>query len=109
MQLAAGTNELDLSVGMQLRREEDGPWLLSGQSTVLCRCARFRLNQRRGLTTGSAAAASGAESEIIKKLMQKREQGINANENDPSLPSHNVPVHRHFNPGCRTGARHSHQ
>ena len=32
VKLASGTNELELSVGAQLRREENGPWRLSGQS-----------------------------------------------------------------------------
>ena len=30
VKLADGTNELELTVGMQLRREEDGPWSLAG-------------------------------------------------------------------------------
>ena len=48
VKLAAGTNELELSVGMQLRREEDGPWLLAGQSRSYAATASFNLNQRRG-------------------------------------------------------------
>ena len=47
VKLASGTNELELSVGAQLRREEDGPWLLASQSSVLCGHARFNLNERR--------------------------------------------------------------
>ena len=46
VKLASGTNELELSVGAQLRREEDGPWLLASQSSVLCGHARFNLDQR---------------------------------------------------------------
>jgi hypothetical protein len=74
VKLASGTNELELSVGAQLRREEGGPWLLSSQSTS------YAATPASTSATGSAAAATGsdttstsAESEIIKRLMQKRE------------------------------------
>jgi hypothetical protein len=73
VQLAAGTNELALRVGMQLRREEDGPWRLSGQSdsyTALPTSA----SSNAAASTGPDASAGGAESDIIKKLRLKREQ-----------------------------------
>jgi hypothetical protein len=48
VKLASGTNQLDLSVGAQLRREEDGPWT-AGQPirTTYADYARFNLNERR--------------------------------------------------------------
>jgi hypothetical protein len=70
VKLASGTNELELRVGAQLRREEDGPWLLAGQS------ASYAPTQGSTSTTitGSGAASGGADSDIIKRLMQKREK-----------------------------------
>ena len=47
VKLASGTNELELSVGAQLRREEDGPWLLAGQSRSYAATPSFNLDQRR--------------------------------------------------------------
>jgi len=67
--LAAGTNQLELRVGMQLRREEDGPWSLSGQAASY---AAAPASTSTATNTGADAAASGAESDIIKKLMQRR-------------------------------------
>ena len=76
MKLAAGTNELELSVGTQLRREEDGPWLLAGQSGSYAATPTSTSTNAAAATTttGSDAASGGAESDIIKKLMQKREK-----------------------------------
>jgi len=71
--LAAGTNRLELKVGMQLRREEDGPWALGEQPATYASAPGSTSTSTSALaTTGSDAAASGAESDIIKKLMQRR-------------------------------------
>ena len=75
VKLAAGTNELDLSVGAQLRREEDGPWLLSSQSmSYAATAASTSTNGATATATGSDTASGSAESDIIKRLMQKREK-----------------------------------
>jgi len=73
VQLATGTNAVDLRVGMQLRREEDGPWLPSSQAGSYA--AKSASTSTNTLTSASPDAASGdAESDIIKKLKQKRAQ-----------------------------------
>jgi hypothetical protein len=73
VKLASGTNELELSVGAQLRREEDGPWLLAGQSRSYAAAPASPATTTTA-TTGSDAAASGADSDVLKRLMQKREK-----------------------------------
>jgi hypothetical protein len=76
VRLASGTNEINLSVGSQLRREEDGPWRLSSQ--VVSYSATPALTATNGApstnATGSDIAPGGAESDILKRLMQKREK-----------------------------------
>jgi len=76
VKLAAGTNELELGVGMQLRREENGPWLLGGQSAFdVARPPSPSTNAVAAVpATGPDSASSATESDIIKKLMQRREQ-----------------------------------
>jgi len=76
VKLASGTNELELSVGAQLRREENGPWLLTSQSTSYAATPASTSTNAVAATTatGSDAASGGAESDIIKKLMQRREK-----------------------------------
>jgi hypothetical protein len=73
--LSTGTNELKLRVGMQLRREENGPWLLASRSgSYTAVPASPATNAAAASAPGSDPASSAAESEIIKKLMQRRAQ-----------------------------------
>ena len=74
VKLAAGTNELNLNVGAQLRREEDGPWLLAGQFTSYAATPASTSTNGTATTTGSDTASGGTESDILKRLMQKREK-----------------------------------
>ncbi len=68
VKLASATNQVELRVGRQLRREEDGPWLLAAQT------APYAASGSGTSGTGSAAATSGAESDIVKRMMQRREK-----------------------------------
>jgi hypothetical protein len=76
VKLTSGTNELELRVGAQLRREEDGPWLLAGKSSSYVSAPGSTSTGAAAATTttGSGAASGGAESDIIRKLMQRREK-----------------------------------
>ena len=76
VKLASGTNELELSVGAQLRREEDGPWLLGGQSKPYAAATLSTSTNAAATTTttGSDTASGGTESDILKRLMQNREK-----------------------------------
>jgi hypothetical protein len=72
VKLALQTNELELRVGMQMRREEDGPWL----KPSLPETVSANVNTATGSATNSApdSPSNGADNEILKKLMQRREQ-----------------------------------
>ena len=76
--LASGTNELKLGVGMQLRREESGPWHLAGQTASYSAPSTSASSSTSTATTaGSASPSSGsgeADSDVIKRLMQRRQQ-----------------------------------
>jgi hypothetical protein len=75
VKLTSGTNELELSVGAQLSREENGPWLPTGQSTSYAATpTSTTTNAAATSSTGSDSASGSAESDIIKRLMQKREK-----------------------------------
>jgi hypothetical protein len=75
VKLAAGTNEMELTVGMQLRREEDGPWsLVGGPGSYIATPTSTSTSTSAVASAGSDTAASAAESDIIKKLMQRREK-----------------------------------
>ncbi len=77
VKLAAGTNTIELRIGMQLRREDGGDWLLATQSETYAASAPS--NTTAGATPETAAAQTGASSggdlsEIEKRMMQRREQ-----------------------------------
>ena len=116
VKLAAGTNELELRVGMQLRREEDGPWLLAGQSGSYAATPASTSTNTAAAATATATDHHGLGCRLWRRGERHNQEtdattrtGINANENDQSLPSDSLPVHRHPNPGRGTDARRSHQ
>lgn len=73
--LVSGTNELKLNVGEQLRREENGPWLLTSQSaSYAAALPATGTNVTATSATSSMDSASGSASDILKRMMQRREQ-----------------------------------
>lgn len=62
---------VDLRIGQQMRREEEGEWSVSGHSAVETSTDAETSN------TESAPAASGDEDEVLKRLMKKREEELN--------------------------------
>jgi hypothetical protein len=75
VKLATSTNQFELSVGSALRREEDGPWQPASQfSSYVPPAASTSTNSAASTSSGSDAAPAGTESDVIKRLMQKREK-----------------------------------
>ena len=64
--VAAGTNQLGLKVGTQMRRGEDGRWERAASP------AAYTANSSPSSSTESPSNA--ADSDIIKKMMQRREK-----------------------------------
>ena len=99
VKLASPTNEFELRVNMQMRREDGGEWKLAASAesyaspspavvtpSVSTASASTSTNAESGTAADSgesatsaapSAAASGGESDILKKLMQRREQEMN--------------------------------
>lgn len=80
--LEAGTNRTELRIGMQFRREEAGEWRLSERTETFASSgsgsssASSRGADSSPTAGGDAAAASGGgdADEVLKRLLQKREQ-----------------------------------
>jgi hypothetical protein len=68
VRITAGTNSLELHVGMQLRREEGGDWKLSGGSSVPASVGAGRLS--------SASSGDDGDDAVVKRLMKQREQEL---------------------------------
>jgi hypothetical protein len=68
IQLAAANNQtIDLQVGMQMKRQDEGPWSLVAHAEPYA-------SSSEPAAASAAGAASTAESDVMKRLMQKREQ-----------------------------------
>ena len=70
VKLISGTNQVELRVGMQMRREDEGAWepvalpdLYAGLSGT-------------GANASTSAPAADENNEVLKRLMQKREQEL---------------------------------
>jgi hypothetical protein len=74
VKLSRETNQVELRVGMQMRRDDDGSWFRSSSSPAY--------NERSfepapSSTTGSASpsdAGPSADSDVIKRMMERREK-----------------------------------
>ncbi|HTL17720.1 MAG TPA: hypothetical protein VL793_10815 [Patescibacteria group bacterium] len=67
VKLARGTNVVDLSVGTQMRRRDDGTWEKSAKVESYASAAS-------NSTTTTQSAPTGAESDVLKKMMMRREK-----------------------------------
>lgn len=66
VKLMQNTNVIELSVGSQLRRREDGSWERSASSES------YVASSASG--SSKESSSSGAESDVIKRMMQRREK-----------------------------------
>jgi hypothetical protein len=72
VKLEAGTNTIELLVGMQMRREEEGSWEVVQRSAPA-----VASSGTSGSSSASGASdAPGDESDIVKRLMRQREQEL---------------------------------
>ena len=68
IKLASGTNQVELHVGMQLRREEGSGWVASTQSEA------FTSDSSTPAAAHSDSPASGADSDVLERLRKRRDQ-----------------------------------
>jgi len=71
VKLQTNGHEIELNVGMQMKKQDEGEWQLSGRAESFATSSPA--------TTASEkpdSASGGEESDVLKKLMQKREQEL---------------------------------
>jgi hypothetical protein len=74
VQLVSGTNSIHLRVGMQMRRENNGPWLASERGAT--RPDRDPSPRPETPAATSAANTAAGDSEVLRRLMQQREKEL---------------------------------
>jgi len=71
VKLQTNGHEIELNVGMQMKKQDEGEWQLSG------RAESFGTSSPATTATEKTdGAPGGEESDVLKKLMQKREQEL---------------------------------
>ena len=65
--------EFELEVGQQMKRQDEGEWKVSSESFVGQTSSTS--NSPSGSSTGSSSSFGGSESDILKRLREKREKG----------------------------------
>ena len=75
------SNTLELPLGMQLKRQEEGPWLLVAETGSWAPAsdaspAKDRSAGDRPGGSGGGSCSGGGSDEVLKRLMQKREQEL---------------------------------
>ena len=68
VKLAAGTNQVELRVGMQMRREEDGQWQPGSRPET------YAASSNSSAAAHSDPASTTEENEVLKRLRLKKEQ-----------------------------------
>jgi hypothetical protein len=71
VKLESNGRQIELSVGLQMKKQDEGEWQLAG------RAEPFGTSSPATATAEKAdSTSSGEESDVLKKLMQKREQEL---------------------------------
>ena len=75
VKIANETNQFELKVGQQLRREDDAEWqIASARDAVVTNAANSGSETEN---PSSPSGASGSEDEALKRLMEKRAKELN--------------------------------
>jgi hypothetical protein len=81
IKLEADGQVVELPVGMQMKRPDQGEWQVAARAELVANTSRTIASSENGASAekteaGSDASAGGGESDVLKRLMQKREQEI---------------------------------
>jgi hypothetical protein len=76
VKLAAGTNQVELHVGMKLRRQSEGEWEVAPQSEAFADApvSSGKISTPDTSSNTAQAAAAGADNDVLERLRKKREQ-----------------------------------
>ncbi|MGO9203909.1 MAG: hypothetical protein ACLQM8_25595 [Limisphaerales bacterium] len=74
MKFAAATNEFEMQMGQQMRREEAGPWQLAAAPSSYSASSYSSSGSSSEISGTASAAPSGEETDTVKKMMQRRAQ-----------------------------------
>jgi hypothetical protein len=71
VKLDANGQQVELSVGMQMKKQDEGEWRAAGRAESFSAAAPATASNEK-----AESSAGGEESDVLKKLLQKREQEL---------------------------------
>ena len=71
--LAQGTNHVHLRLGMQMRQDQDGSWYPT-EAPIVYSVSSFEPASAASSNSAPVAAASAADSDVLKRMMERREK-----------------------------------
>ena len=74
VKLAAGTNRLEMLVGMSLRRDDGGEWSLSHAPAAYTAATASAASPDSTASSTTGTASSADDNDVIKRMMQRRQQ-----------------------------------
>jgi hypothetical protein len=78
VKIANETNQFELKVGQQLRREDDAEWQIStSREAVVTNAADATSDRENPASASVSGGAAGGEDEALKRLMEKRAKELN--------------------------------
>ena len=82
VKLEGAGKQLELQVGMQMKRPQGGEWQVVGANEVIeqppSSAATTASSESNSTTVAAEAPASSGQSDILKRLMEQREKELNA-------------------------------
>jgi len=93
VKLEANGKQIELQLGMQMKKPEQGDWEVASGAEVIDLNASASTGDTNSTTNvqPSSSASSGGESDILKRLMQKREQELGSQKSDQKNPGEDRP------------------
>ena len=71
VKLEADGKQVELSVGLQMKKQDEGEWQLAGRADSLAAAPSATASDGK-----SGNSSGGEENDVLKKLMQQREQEL---------------------------------
>lgn len=74
--MSTNNTAVNLRIGSQMKRQDEGEWFLNAKSEPYTSAASSNATSSAS-TESESSSSGGGESDILKKLMQQREQELN--------------------------------
>ena len=93
MKLESNGKQIELQIGMQMKKPEQGDWAVASGAEMIDLNASTSTGETNGTDNAQASSAgsAGGGSDILKRLLQKREQELGTQKSEQKNPGEDGP------------------